>query len=71
MQRGLLVLGPHEVRDYVATFSTAAAVAEPFVAYIALDHVFSLVQTTVATSVCWHFFGVGKEVVVLERLFEV
>ena len=71
MQGGFLVLGSHEVCDDVATLGPAAAVAEPFAAYVTLDHIFSLVQTTVAARMCGNFLGVGKEVIVLERLLEV
>ena len=59
------------MRDDVAALGAAAAVAEPLVAYVALDHVFGLVQSAIAAGVRGYFLGVGEEVVVLERLFEI
>jgi hypothetical protein len=71
MKCGFLVLRSHEVRDNVAALCAASAVAKPLVAYVALHHVFRLVQAAVAARVRRHFLGIGKEVVVLERLLEV
>ena len=71
MQCCFFVFGANEMRDDVAALGAAAAVAEPLVANVALDHVFGLVQAAIAAGVRGHFLGVGEEVVVFERLFEV
>ncbi len=55
----------------MAALCAASAVAEPLVAYVTLHHVLRLVQAAVAARVRGHFLGIGKEVVVLERLLEV
>ncbi len=57
--------------DDVAALCAAAAVAEPLVAYVALHHVFRLVQAAVAARVRGDLLGVLKEVVVFKRFLEV
>ena len=71
MQSSFLVFRAHEMRDYVAALGAASAVTKPLIANVALDYVFRFVEAAVAARVHGHFFGVGEEIVILERLLEV